>query len=220
MDGRVWADVVPHLSGPTIVADLSSDGTVAGMAARARASAEEPLHLVGFSLGAIVALEIWRQDPGSVRTLTVIGLNPAADAPDRAETRRAQSIRARGDLTALMREDFLPRYFAAAPPTPHDAGILEMAAALGPDAFARQTEAQIARPDSTGDLLSVAVPCLVACGAEDRMTPRALHEETARRIPGARFEAIAGAGHLVPLEAPAALAAAIRRLHDDAGGRS
>jgi pimeloyl-ACP methyl ester carboxylesterase len=52
----------------------------------------------------------------------------------------------------------------------------------------------------------VAAPTLVVWGSEDPWLAVSQGSELARRIPGARLEVVAGAGHLVPLDAPAELA--------------
>jgi pimeloyl-ACP methyl ester carboxylesterase len=46
------------------------------------------------------------------------------------------------------------------------------------------------------------VPALVIAGEEDQLMPRAELEKLAKGIPKARFELIAGAGHLPFLERP------------------
>ena len=50
----------------------------------------------------------------------------------------------------------------------------------------------------------IAVPTLVICGAEDKMTPPALSQAIAEKIPGARLALVEGAGHMVMLEDPVA----------------
>jgi pimeloyl-ACP methyl ester carboxylesterase len=64
------------------------------------------------------------------------------------------------------------------------------------------------RPDST-DLLPLldGIPTLVAVGAHDRITPPDRAEAMADAIPDARYEVIAGAGHVPPLERPAEITA-------------
>ncbi|MFI5400353.1 MAG: alpha/beta fold hydrolase [SAR324 cluster bacterium] len=51
----------------------------------------------------------------------------------------------------------------------------------------------------------VACPALVVAGAQDRMTPAKSARQLADAIPGARYEVLAGVGHMVPAEAPRAL---------------
>jgi len=48
----------------------------------------------------------------------------------------------------------------------------------------------------------IRVPTLVLCGDEDRITPPALSTALTRMIPGAQYEQIARAGHLINAERP------------------
>jgi pimeloyl-ACP methyl ester carboxylesterase len=54
------------------------------------------------------------------------------------------------------------------------------------------------------------VPTLVGVGAEDKLIPPALSEEMAAAIPNAELVIFANAGHIPTLEAPAAVASAMR----------
>ena len=63
------------------------------------------------------------------------------------------------------------------------------------------------RPDSRPLLAAIRVPTLVVVGEEDAVTPPAVAESMQRAIPGSRLEVIPGAGHLVPMEQPAAFTA-------------
>jgi 3-oxoadipate enol-lactonase len=62
-------------------------------------------------------------------------------------------------------------------------------------------------------------PVLLLSGAEDLLTPPWKCLETARRIPGSRFEIIPGIGHAYPVEDPRKFVASIRDFMDkvDAG---
>jgi pimeloyl-ACP methyl ester carboxylesterase len=64
--------------------------------------------------------------------------------------------------------------------------------------------------DVMGRLGEVSASTLVVCGTEDRLTPPKYSEYLHGNIRGARLERIAGAGHMVMLEAPGQLAAALR----------
>ncbi|NOG48043.1 MAG: alpha/beta fold hydrolase [Chloroflexi bacterium] len=50
------------------------------------------------------------------------------------------------------------------------------------------------------------MPTLVLCGTADRMTPPKLSEAIATAIPGAELHLIEGAGHMLQLERPTAVA--------------
>jgi pimeloyl-ACP methyl ester carboxylesterase len=64
--------------------------------------------------------------------------------------------------------------------------------------------------DVIADLGTIAVPTLVVCGAEDRLTPPKYADFLRQRIPGARLVVVPGAGHYVQLERPAETTAALR----------
>jgi pimeloyl-ACP methyl ester carboxylesterase len=73
----------------------------------------------------------------------------------------------------------------------------------------RQRAAQTTRVDERPALARVRVPTLVLAGALDRLCPVDRHEEMAALVPGARLEVLDGVGHLLPLEAPDRVAAAL-----------
>jgi pimeloyl-ACP methyl ester carboxylesterase len=54
------------------------------------------------------------------------------------------------------------------------------------------------------------VPTRVLVGTRDTLTPPRVGRLLADGIPGAELEVIAGAGHMLPLEAPEQIAAAVR----------
>jgi pimeloyl-ACP methyl ester carboxylesterase len=65
------------------------------------------------------------------------------------------------------------------------------------------------------DLASTArelrLPTLILCGGRDRLTAPGLSQELCGMIAGSRLQIVAGAGHMLPLEAPEALNQAIRQ---------
>jgi pimeloyl-ACP methyl ester carboxylesterase len=81
--------------------------------------------------------------------------------------------------------------------------IMAMAERIGRDAFLRQQQAILTRPDSRPMLAGIGVPTLVVVGADDILTPPHLAEEIAAGIPGAHLRVIPASGHLPPLERPA-----------------
>jgi pimeloyl-ACP methyl ester carboxylesterase len=65
-------------------------------------------------------------------------------------------------------------------------------------------------PKLPGRLHRVTNPVLLVRGAEDRLVPPAHVARYAELLPDARVEEVPGAGHLLPLEKPAELAALVR----------
>ncbi|WP_395575140.1 alpha/beta fold hydrolase [Streptomyces sp. BK79] len=82
---------------------------------------------------------------------------------------------------------------------------------LGQPAFYRQiAQADQRYTDEVQDKYGeIAIPTLVCWGQDDTWIPVAKGRELAARIPGARLEPIADAGHLVQEDAPAELTAAL-----------
>ncbi|HXF69175.1 MAG TPA: alpha/beta hydrolase [Thermoflexus sp.] len=68
--------------------------------------------------------------------------------------------------------------------------------------------------DVMGQLEAIRVPTLVIGGTADRMTPMKYAEYLAAHIPGAQLVRIEGAGHMVMLEQPEAVAEAVRSFLD------
>ena len=68
--------------------------------------------------------------------------------------------------------------------------------------------------DITARLAEIHTPALVICGEEDRMTPPRGAQFLSDSIPGARLEIIPAAGHMVMLEKPLEVAAALAQFLD------
>ena len=213
-DARLWRAFPPALFGDAQVmhADLTRDTTIAAMAARALKSATGPLLAVGFSMGAIVAVEMAKLAPRRIAGLVLSGYNATADLPERAARRPLQQAEAAaGGLERLLVEELKPNYLAAC--HRDDAALLallrEMGLSLGAEVFIRQSEALRTRADRRAWLTQLKIPVLFACGLEDQLCPPDWHRQWLAAVPGSRLALIAGAGHMLPLEQPDAFAKAI-----------
>ena len=196
-----------HEIARVIDADTAQDATIAAMADRALKQTGGRLLLIGFSMGAIVALQMAQQQPERIAGLVLIGLNAGADLPERAAHRPLQQIEVRGGgLERVLVEELKPNYLAAR--NRANAGLLdclrEMGMALGAEVFVAQSEALRTRPDLRPALRAYSGPVLLMCGAEDALCPPAWHRAWAAMARDGVFHEIAGAGHMLPLEdAPA-----------------
>ena len=90
--------------------------------------------------------------------------------------------------------------------------VVRMGLDTGAEAFERQEEAIMARPDARSDLPGVTCPTLVLCGREDALTPPEVHEELTEGIPDASLRVVERCGHLSSLERPEEVNAALRAL--------
>lgn len=154
-------------------------------------------HICGLSLGGIIAIAMHAQAPQRCRSL-IIADSFAVHPDGRGIYER--SVAASADLRALAeaRVDVL----LAQPANAAVRGeVVETMARIDPASYRIGAEA-VWLADQRGRAASIGVPTLVVCGTEDKVTPPALSLELARLVPGARYEAIPGAGHLSNLEQP------------------
>lgn len=210
-DDRLWAAQTAALAAAghsVIVADLSRGETVAQMAAAVLTQSPGSFALAGLSMGAIVALEVWRQAADRINRLALLDTNPHAEQPQRREQRAAEIQTAlSGGLRDLLVGEMKPRYLA----TRHrnDLELRElittMALDLGPAVFRSQSLALRDRPDSKPMLGRIDVPTLVLCGREDDLCPLSYHLLLAESIPTADLTVLSDCGHMPPLERPDAV---------------
>ena len=166
-------------------------------------------HVVGYSMGARVALRLAISHPACVRSLVLEA--PSAgieDAADRAARRSADDALAR-----TLERDGIESFVDAWERTP----VLGGEARLAPPVRARLREIRLAHVPTGlaaslrsagqgamrplhGRLAEVIAPTLVVLGADDPVRDRAA--VVAAGIPGARLAVIDGAAHAPHLEAP------------------
>lgn len=168
--------------------------------------------LAGLSMGGIVAMEILRRAPDRVTRLALMDTNPLAETPQVAAAREPQIVKVRtGRMHDVMRDEMKPNYLAPGPYVNEILDlVMDMADALGPEVFVRQSRALQRRRDQQGTLRKCKVPTLVLCGAHDELCPVKRHTFMAELIPGAELKVLDDAGHLPTLEAPAETTQALR----------
>ncbi|MEN1681991.1 MAG: alpha/beta hydrolase, partial [Planctomycetota bacterium] len=109
----------------------------------------------------------------------------------------------------------IPKLFAPASleaPHPSVETTTELIAAANPAAIAAAQRGMAARPDETSLIPSIDLPIAAIVGEHDALTPPAEAEAIAAAAPDATATMIPGAGHMAPVENPAAVADALRAL--------
>ncbi|MCB9736670.1 MAG: alpha/beta fold hydrolase [Deltaproteobacteria bacterium] len=228
---ELWAEVRAALdpaipiSAPTLPGHggrpfPAADGVAAIWRSCARAVAPEtPAIWVGYSLGARIALAALDACPERVLGLVLIGGHPGLRTDAERDARAAweaphAACLGGGDLGAFVaaweREPIFASQ-AALPARVRDAQR-RVRAAHDPAGLAAAFTglALSAMPDRRALLAAAGVPVTLVHGALDARYA-ALHAELAALAPVA-VRAVPGAGHNVPLEAPAALAALLTAL--------
>jgi pimeloyl-ACP methyl ester carboxylesterase len=202
-DARLWQDQMAAMPGG-VVADLTLDDDVDAMARRALALMEGRFALCGLSMGGYVAQALMRLAPERVTRLCLMDTSARPDTEAQSRRRRGLMAMTRGNRFRGVTPRLLPQLIH--PDRLSDASltrtVMDMAERVGRDAFLRQQQAILSRPDSRPYLARIAVPTLVAVGSHDILTPPELAEELAGGIHGSELRVVPQSGHLPPLEQP------------------
>jgi 3-oxoadipate enol-lactonase len=200
-----------HADAPFSIADLAGD-----VVAVLDAAGVDRAVVLGLSMGGMIAQELALQAPERVAALVLVATRPPVPrfvAPPVASALAMGLPPAPGQSLAayfrrLWTRSAAPGFAEREPelieelvrqtlewPTPR-AQLLNQVRAMTGWAHAER-------------LRGIAVPTVVVHGALDPMSPVANGRAIADLIPGARYVELEGVGHLVPVEAPAALDEAI-----------
>jgi pimeloyl-ACP methyl ester carboxylesterase len=191
-------------SGPYTIGDMADD--VAGLMDALRI---DRAHLLGLSMGGMIAQEFALRHAGRLQRLVLSGCGAAparvAFDPIRTwnwvkSTDQTGEVFAGQQFTWLFSNTFrrnreaVQQTLALLASNPHP---------IGPEAYNRQAEAYL-QYDALDRLAGVRSATLVIAGEQDLLTPPWICREVADRIPGCRFEIITGEGssHVVPIERP------------------
>jgi len=164
----------------------------------------------GFSMGGYILLALLRQFPGDVAAAIFLDTRPDADSAEARANRLASIEDVSKNGSAAFVESMLPRLLGpSAQPAAKDRTRKIMQRQSVPAIIAAQRAMSIRRDQ--GDLLSqIPVPVQIIVGAQDAITPPSVALAMQSRIPHAMLVQIAGAGHMSPIEQPAAVNTALR----------
>lgn len=210
-DARIYAPQVAAFRDSFAVDGYGLANTLQDMARIALDQAPESFDLFGHSMGGRVALEVYRMAPDRVRRLALVstGIHSLREG-EPAKRRALQQVGWDNGFEALIDQWLPPMVAEANRSDPSIYGPLhEMNVEAGQDVFDAQINALVSRPDVHDLLPHIACPTLVMTGELDSWAPPAQHEEIAAAIPNSELVIVPGAGHMIQLEAPEAVNAAI-----------
>jgi pimeloyl-ACP methyl ester carboxylesterase len=214
LDERMWQHQVPALSdiADCRVPEFTAQDSIGMMARAVLKLMPERFALAGLSMGGYVALEVVAQAPERVTKLALLDTRAVKDTPEEASRRRGLMDLARQGRFKGVTSKLLPLLLHPAnlKNEPLTRLVMDMAEAIGREAFLRQQTALLNRSDRTRFLPTILQPTLVLCGREDALTPVPHSQAMARSIPSAKLVVVERSGHLAPLEQPEAVNRALR----------
>lgn len=206
-DHRSWVNQTRHFepSRQVIVPQRHQHcDTIEDMCERVHEQLPERFHLVAWSMGGYIALQLMPQLQQRLLTLTLVSTSARPEDPD--STRRRMEILAlaeREGMAVSNRQTMTQACldFDAIDPEIR-AGLREASVELGLEAYRGQQRAIINRPDSRAMLQFVRCPTLVLVGDNDTVTPPECAREIHDAVPNSHLVIIENCGHCAPLEQP------------------
>ena len=172
-------------------------------------------HLLGHSLGCLMAARFTVRHPDRVRSLSLCSIAAGQGLLPESERRKLLDQRI-GDLATLGASEMArkrgPRLVAPGASDEVRQRVIDTMAAVSPDGYA-----QAARMLSTGDIkadvvrLPAALPVQIVYGDADVITPPAKNQEVAALRPDAPVTVVSNAGHALYVEQPQAFNSTVTR---------
>ncbi|MDH7794645.1 MULTISPECIES: alpha/beta fold hydrolase [unclassified Beijerinckia] len=186
--------------------------TLEAIAADVLARCPEHFNLCAFSFGGYVAAAMLEQAPERIERLAFIGAGPGADKPERRGAREAAIARAQnGEYEAMVKANANAAFH---PDSLTDARLMARRDAMvkdyGAERYVAHSRAALERPARYHVLAGLQHEMLMMAGETDNVVPLAEMQRTAAAAPKARVVVVPGAGHLLPMEKPAATVAELK----------
>lgn len=213
-DDSIWA---PQVAGLSDLARISvpvyrSATRLEDMAELALGSVDGQIAVVGHSMGARVALEMWRAAPERITRLALLdfGVGGVVDG-ERAKRKVLTDLSSEKGIAALAQEWVASMVL---PARRDDVSLVEplhrMVCTYTPEQHAGHVEALLHRRDLTSLLPTITVPTLIAVGDGDPWRGVDGHRAIAAAIEDAELAVIDHCGHMAPAERPEAVTALLR----------
>ena len=217
--GERWHVIAPDLRGfgtsQVIAGTATMDAMADDLAALLDALAiDEPVVVVGLSMGGYVAFQFWRKYVERLRGLVLCDTRAAADTPEAAQARHALVERLLDEGMQVVVGAMLPKLLAPATLAGHSEAVealRETMLANPAEGSAAALRGMAQRPDMTAELPKISLPTLVIVGQEDAISTVDEMRGIAKAIPESEFVVIPRCGHMTPMEHPLAFNEAIEQ---------
>ena len=221
LDQRIWTEQLRGLSDRfrVIAVDLKGFGqsnsseafTIDSMADELaefiKSAATGPCVLAGLSMGGYVAISLAMRHPQVLKSLAIVCSKAEADTQAGKEGRQKMAELAMKEGARPVAEQMLPKMFS--PDTYKNRPELveqlqQIMEACPATTIANACFAMRDRADRTPDLPSLKMPVMVILGEKDSIIPAEMGAKIAVACKQGAFKLIPNAGHLAPMEEPAA----------------
>lgn len=169
-------------------------------------------HIMGHSMGGMVALELAATQPEKVQSLILCNTTPAFGGKD--DTFKKQFVGARlapleaGKSMADLAADSV-RSSSGADTAQADLDFMAALMAETPEGAYRAAIECLVTFDRRAALEGLTMPCLLIGGTDDQAAPARTMEKMAAKIPGAQLHILPG-GHMTPVEHAAEVSEIVR----------
>jgi len=206
LDGAPRPNIAAILGGDRSTVAYSIEDMADDAAGLIEALGLDSAHVVGLSMGGMIAQALAIRYPGRVRSLASIMSTTGDGAVGNGTPEVLALVMTRGptERPAAIEHGVLFWRTIGSPGYPFDEAAVRDRVARAydrcfyPEGIARQAAAVVSQRDRTEALRGVRVPAVVIHGADDKLIHVSGGEATARAIPGARLIVLPGMGHNLP----------------------
>lgn len=173
---------------------------------------EEQADVIALSMGGYVALAFAQRYPERLRSLALLDTKAGADSAEGKAGRDAMAERLVREGRVAIAEAMQDGLLGPDASMSAQARLRSMIEGCRYETMVGALGGMRDRPDRTEVLATVKVPTAVIVGEQDTVTPLSEAKLMAEAIDGSVLTVISGAGHMTPIEQPAATNAALRAL--------
>jgi 3-oxoadipate enol-lactonase len=199
-------------SSPVTGAPLLMEDHAADLAAVLDLVSAEQADIIGLSMGGYVALAFAELYPDRVRSLALVDTKAGPDDEPGRRARDEAAARVVRDGRGSLADTMEAALLGPDPSLSTRARLRTMIEGCRYETIVAALAGMRDRPDRGALLPGCNVPSAVIVGEHDTVTPPGEAAAMAAALPDASLHTIAAAGHLSPIEQPAAVAAVLRTL--------
>lgn len=220
---RIIAWNMPGFGGSLPLAETTFESLSAALARFMDELAIERAHIVGHSIGGMIAQDFALRQPERAVSLTLIGTTPSFGGRD--ETFKDEFLASRlkpldeGKTMAELARAFVPEIVGPIASREAIASAVRSMEQVPADSY-RAIIGCLVTFNRRDEQEQLTMPCCLIAGSHDQAAPARTMEKMAAKLRQAEYHLIEGAGHMIQMEAPDACNRIIRQFLEKAEERS